>query len=189
MFGKLKLAGKLAVCGAAAGLVLGGGLTAAVAMTQAAGPFYPQGAIVDLCIGPADQVYAEAGRDAGRLGSCAAGYTQLPVVSDPGGYVIPASSSGDVVTVAYPGAQTYTEGVAITPLDMTASSNQGHTISWAASSNPAGLIGTGELTINPATGVISGTPTGITGTYEVTVVATDSAGTAGQTQFAVTINP
>jgi Putative Ig domain len=166
----------------------------ALALLTGSGPYYPQGTIVDLCVGTSgtalDHVYAEAGRDAGVLGSCGAGYTQLPTVSDPGGYVIPAgSSSGDVVTVTYPGDQTSTEGVAIADVDMAASSNQGHTISWSAASSPAGLFGSGELAINPATGVISGTPTGITGTYTVTVTATDSAGTQGTTTFTWTINP
>lgn len=161
---------------------------------EQAGPFYSQGTIVDLCIGIAppvlDHVYAEAGPDAGKVGTCGTNFIQLPTVADPGGYVIPASSSGgDVVTVTYPGAQTSTEGEAITDVDMAASSNQGHTISWTAASTPAGLFGSGELAINPATGVISGTPTGITGTYTVTITATDSAGTQGTTTFTWTINP
>ena len=66
---------------AAAGL--GAGLTAGLA--SAAGPYVAQGAVVDLCIGTSgtalDHVYAEAGRDAGKIGSCDAGYVQLPVVS------------------------------------------------------------------------------------------------------------
>jgi hypothetical protein len=176
---------------AAAALVLAAGLSFGIAShANASGPYAAQGTTLNLCISLSNESHIYAELHSNALGNCAAGYEQITVTADPGRYPIPVgSTSGDVVTVTYPGAQTWTEGEAITPLDMSASSNQGHTISWAASSSPAGLIGAGELTINPATGVISGTPTGITGTYVVTVTATDSAGTTGTTTFDVTINP
>lgn len=175
---------------AAVALVLAAGLGFGIAsQANASGPYVPQGTVVGLCFSLSNESHVYVEEHSNKTGNCAAGFEQVEVVADPGGYPIPAgASSGDVVTVTYPGAQTYTEGEPVT-LDMSASSNQGHTISWSASSSPAGLIGAGELTINPATGVISGTPTGITGTYVVTVTATDSAGTTGTTTFDVTINP
>jgi hypothetical protein len=191
-----KTIAKLTAAAVAAGLIIGGGLAAAIAtspagaavqaIAQGTGPYYPQGTIVDLCIGAADQVYAEAGRDAGKLGSCAGGYTQLPVVSDPGGYVIPVPGSGtstDVVTVTNPGEQDNATGSAVT-LDMIAVSSQSHPIdSWTLASSPAGS----GLSISPS-GVITGT-LGPANTYAITVTATDSVATVGSVTFDWVVTP
>lgn len=47
------------------------------------GPYYSQGAAVNLCVNPAADslAYVEAHSDV--LGNCAAGYTQLTVSADP----------------------------------------------------------------------------------------------------------
>lgn len=82
----------------------------------------------------------------------------------------------DVVTVTSPGTQNSTVGVAITPLTISASSNKGDGVSFAATGLPAGL------SIDASTGTISGTPT-TTGTSSVTVTATDNGGTKGSATF------
>jgi len=181
---KLNLAAKLAAAGVAGGLVLGGaGVAVAVTAASTVGPYYPQGTIVDLCIGAADQVYAEAGRDAGILGSCAGGYTQLPVAADPDGFAIQPPGSGtstDVVTVTSPGTQDSTEGDTVS-LAMIAVSSQDHPISsWSVTGQPPGLA------IN-ASGVISGTITA-SGTFTVTATATDSVATVGSVTFDWVVN-
>jgi hypothetical protein len=177
----MNLTRKLAVAVAAAA-VAAAGTGIGVAAASASGPYYPQGTTVDLCIGGNDHVYAEAGRDAGVLGSCAAGYTQLPVVADPGGYPVPAPGSGtgaDVVTVTNPGTQDSTTEASVS-LSMIAASSQDHPISsWSMTGAPN--EGTG-LSIN-ASGVISGSVGSTPGTYVVTVTATDSVATVGSTTF------
>src|SRR5579872_3903177 len=88
----------------------------------------------------------------------------------------------DVVTVTSPGNQSSTLGVAITPLQLTASSNKGDAIaSWSASGLPTGL------SIDTAKGIISGTPTA-TGTFSVTVSAVDNGGTKGSVAFTWTVS-
>lgn len=83
----------------------------------------------------------------------------------------------DVVTVTSPGTQNSTVNVAITALQLSASSNKGDAIaSWSASGLPAGL------TIDTAKGIISGTPTAV-GTFSVTVSAVDNGGTKGSVTF------
>jgi serine protease len=96
-----------------------------------------------------------------------------PIVTDP---------SGNTVTVTNPGNQTTTEGVSISPLQMTAQdSASGQTFTWSATNLPPGL------TINSSTGAISGTPTA-TGTKSVTVTATDTTNASGSTTFSWTIS-
>jgi Putative Ig domain/NHL repeat len=61
----------------------------------------------------------------------------------------------------------------------------------SASNSPASFYATGlppGLSVNTATGVISGSPT-LAGTYPVTVTATNSLGTSGSVIFNVQINP
>ena len=190
---RLKLALGAALLAAAG---LGAGLTAGLA--SASGPYFPQGTVVHECINlfHENETYFELHSSA--LGNCAAGYEQISLTADPDNYAISSGTSGtaDVVTVTYPGAQTATEGEAfgvtdacpndVTGLQLSATSSEGHGVSWALSSSPAGLAGSGELTVNAANGCVSGTP-GVTGTYSLTATATDTTGASGSTTFSVTI--
>jgi hypothetical protein len=93
----------------------------------------------------------------------------------------------DTVTVNPPGAQTAMVGTAAS-LQPSASSSAGAAItSWSAAGLPPGL------SINPSTGLISGTPT-TAGSYPVTVTATDTVGStvhdSGNATFVWTVrNP
>jgi len=79
------------------------------------------------------------------------------------------SSSSDTVTVTNPGAQSGTVGAATSLQIMATDSAAGQTLTYAATGLPAGL------SINAATGLISGTPT-VPGTYTVCITVTDSTG-------------
>ena len=90
---------------------------------------------------------------------------------------------GNTITVTKPANQTGTKGVAVTGHTPSASDSNGSitTFTWSATGLPAGL------TINSASGAISGTPTG-TGTSTVTLKATDSTGASGTTSFSWVIS-
>jgi hypothetical protein len=94
-----------------------------------------------------------------------------------------ASSSSNTITVTNPGAQTSSPGVAITPLQIVATdTDASQVLTYAATGLPTGL------SINPATGVISGTPTTTTGSpFTVTVTVTDTSGASGSATFTWTI--
>ncbi len=79
------------------------------------------------------------------------------------------------VSVTSPGAQQTTVGKPVS-LQIAAAQSAGRELTYAAGGLPAGL------TINPANGLISGTPT-IVGTSYVTVTATDPFGTVGSVPF------
>ncbi|GAA0221902.1 hypothetical protein GCM10010492_20030 [Saccharothrix mutabilis subsp. mutabilis] len=83
-------------------------------------------------------------------------------------------------SIAPPGSQTGTVGTA-TSLQLKASGGT-PPYSFAATGLPPGL------SIAPATGLISGTPT-TAGSYSVTATVTDSAGKSGSTTFGWTISP
>ena len=87
---------------------------------------------------------------------------------------------GNTVTVTSPGAQTSTAGTAASLQIHATDSASGQTLTYSASGLPAGL------SINSATGLISGTPT-TQNTYNVTVTATDTTGAAGSTSFSWTV--
>jgi hypothetical protein len=80
------------------------------------------------------------------------------------------------VTVTSPGNQTGTTGTATSAQVRAADSASGQTLTYSASGLPAGL------SINSATGLISGTPT-TAGTYNVTVTARDGTGASGSAAF------
>lgn len=111
-------------------------------------------------------------------------FTLSGISTDAGGVFFTNTDSNpcvtpDVVTVATPGAQSSVVGQAISPLNLSASSNLGNPITaWSASNLPAGL------TIS-SNGVVSGTPTA-SQTNTVTVTATDSGGTSGSASFSWT---
>jgi len=95
-------------------------------------------------------------------------------------YVIPATASGDVVTVTSPGNQTGTVGTAVSLPISASDSASGQTLTYSATGLPAGL------SINSATGVISGTPT-TAATSTVTITATDGTGASGSASFSWTM--
>jgi hypothetical protein len=88
---------------------------------------------------------------------------------------------GDTVAVTNPGNLTGTVGTG-TSLQLQGSSTKGKPLTWTASGVPEGL------TIDAATGVISGIPS-TANTYDVTVTATDTKGASGSASFTWTINP
>jgi hypothetical protein len=87
----------------------------------------------------------------------------------------------NTVTVTNPGTQTSTVGTAASLQIHASDSASGQTLTYTATGLPAGL------SINSATGLISGTPT-TAGTSNVTVTATDTTGASGPASFSWTVN-
>jgi hypothetical protein len=87
-----------------------------------------------------------------------------------------APTSGNTVTVTNPGSRTATVGTPVSLQVTAADSASGQTLTYGASGLPAGL------SINSATGLISGTPT-TAGTDSVTITATDTTGAHGSAAF------
>lgn len=83
------------------------------------------------------------------------------------------------VTVSDPGNQTASVGSAVS-LQIHASDSDGGALTYSATGLPAGL------SIDPATGLITGTPT-TAGAPSVTVTAQDASGPSGSTQFTWTV--
>jgi len=82
--------------------------------------------------------------------------------------------------ISYTSPQSYTQNVAITSLSPT---NVGSAAtSYSASSLPAGL------SIDPVTGIISGTPTTVSSATAYTITATNAAG-SGTFSLTITVNP
>jgi hypothetical protein len=111
----------------------------------------------------------------GNDGNSGAGACQdsHPIVTNGGG--------GNTVTVTNPGNQTGTAGTPAS-LQITATDPaSGQTLTYTATGLPTGL------SINSATGLISGTPT-TANTYNVTVKATDTTGANGSASFTWTIS-
>ena len=90
------------------------------------------------------------------------------------------TGGGGAVTVTNPGTRSATVGTA-TSLQLAAGDTAGGTLSWSATGLPVGL------SLNAASGLISGTPT-TAGTSTVTVTATDSSGPSGTASFSWTVS-
>ena len=127
------------------------------------------------------QLYAVA---AGSNGSCSPVYlcNGGPGYNGPTGNGTPDGTGAfragaNTITVASPSGQSSIKGEAITPLTVTAAdSDPSQVLTWSATGLPAGL------SINSATGVISGKPTAAA-TNTITVNATDDTGATGSTTF------
>src|SRR5581483_9112663 len=90
------------------------------------------------------------------------------------------SSNGNTITVTNPGAQTGTVGTPASLQIQATDSASGQTLSYSANGLPTGL------TINSATGLISGTPT-TANTFNVTVSVSDGTGASNSASFTWTI--
>jgi hypothetical protein len=86
------------------------------------------------------------------------------------------ASGANVVTVTAPGTQTTKKGTAVSLQIHATDSAPGQKLTYSATGLPAGL------SINPATGLISGTPTTLQST-RVEVTAKDTTGASGSTSF------
>jgi hypothetical protein len=104
--------------------------------------------------------------------ACGAGSTGTNPTPAPG---------GAVVSVTNPGDQSGSADIP-TSLQIQATASDGGQLSYDATGLPAGL------SIDPATGLITGAPTTV-GTSTVTVTAADASGPIGTTTFTWTIEP
>ena len=95
--------------------------------------------------------------------------------------ISPVGGTGNTVTVTSPGSQTGTVGTAASLQIGASDSASGQTLTYTATGLPAGL------SINPGTGLITGTPTTV-GSSSVTVTATDGTGASGTATFTWTEN-
>jgi len=84
------------------------------------------------------------------------------------------------VIVTNPGAQSSLVGTPVALQIQASDSSSGQTLTYSATGLPTGL------SINSATGLISGTPT-TAGTFSVTVTVTDSTGASGSAAFTWTV--
>ncbi len=107
--------------------------------------------------------------------SAQAGYDMTTGLGSPIAGALAPALCGDTVTVTSPGSQSSTTGTAVS-VGVKADSSANSALTYSAAGLPAGL------TINAATGVISGTAT-TAGSSTVTVTATDASGSAGDASF------
>jgi prepilin-type N-terminal cleavage/methylation domain-containing protein len=80
-------------------------------------------------------------------------------------------------------AKTYKAGVAITPLQLVAAGGISPYVAWSATGLPAGV------SIDTATGIVSGTPAAVLGASAVTFSVTDSAGGTASTSAVWVVTP
>jgi hypothetical protein len=130
----------------------------------------------------------------GANGSCGGSYLCVGKVGydgptgwgTPDGVTAFKSSGGgggsNTVTVTSPGTQSGTAGQAVSLQVHASDSAAGQTLTYSATGLPAGL------TINAATGLISGTPT-TAATSSVVVTVKDTTGATGSASFSWTIAP
>jgi Putative Ig domain len=97
-------------------------------------------------------------------------------------HAIVGGTTGNTVTVTQPASQNTTVGTAVSLQIQASDSASGQTLTYSATGLPAGL------SINSASGLISGTPT-TTGTSSVTVKATDTTNASGSASFSWTVSP
>jgi serine protease len=97
-----------------------------------------------------------------------------------GGCVMPIGGTSDIVNVANPGSQSTYQNSALT-LNVSGTSSGNHPLTWSATGLPSGL------TIDPASGVISGRITAPPKVYPVSVQASDSTGAFGWAPFDWTV--
>lgn len=90
--------------------------------------------------------------------------------------------TANTVTVTKPGSQTSTVGVAASLQVNATDSATGQSLTYSASGLPTGL------SINAASGLITGTPTAA-GTSSVTITARDTTTASGSAVFTWTVNP
>lgn len=97
------------------------------------------------------------------------------------GCLLPGGTpAGNTVTVTNPGSRTATVGTPLSLQIQATDSAAGQTLSYTATGLPAGL------TINAATGLISGTPTTVQ-TVNVTVTVKDTTNASGTATFALAV--
>ncbi|AUG75610.1 hypothetical protein CFP65_0656 [Kitasatospora sp. MMS16-BH015] len=113
--------------------------------------------------------YAEQASWSNDTNSCAISH---PIVG---------GSQGNTVTVTNPGSQSSIVNTAVSLQVRASDSASGQTLTYSATGLPAGL------SINSATGLISGTPTA-TGTSSVTVTAKDTTNASGSASFSWTVS-
>jgi hypothetical protein len=97
-------------------------------------------------------------------------------------WTIAPASTGNTITVTSPGAQSATVAAPVSVPITATDSGTGQTLTYSATTLPAGL------SISSSTGVISGTPT-TAGTSSVTVTAKDGTGASGSATFTWTVKP
>jgi Putative Ig domain len=132
--------------------------------------------------------HVSSGTDDGT-GTCSPNYlcTAGPGYNGPTGWGTPdgtaafTSPAGDKVVFPDPGDQAVTVGSAVSLQVHAFDSATGAALTYAATGLPAGL------SIDPATGLISGTPA-VVGTAAVTVTATDPSGESASSEFTWTIS-
>ncbi|MDJ0382064.1 putative Ig domain-containing protein [Streptomyces sp. G-G2] len=128
----------------------------------------------------------------GANGSCASSYlcTAKSGYDGPTGLGTPngaaaftgGSTGGNTVTVTNPGPRSTTVDTAASLQIQATDSASGQTLTYSATGLPPGL------TVNTATGLISGTPT-TAGTYTVTAGAQDTTNASGSASFTWTVTP
>jgi subtilase family serine protease len=108
------------------------------------------------------------------------GYDGPTGLGTPNGTAAFTSTTGNTVTVTSPGNEATAVGTAASLQIHATDSAAGQTLTYAAAGLPTGL------SVNSATGLISGTPTAA-GTFTVTVTAKDTTGAIGSASFTWTV--